>query len=48
VILAAHRLDRLRRDDQVDEKLEEINMTVTGTHKRIDDLYRVMVEGKRS
>jgi flagellar motility protein MotE (MotC chaperone) len=41
--LRDHRNDRQRRDDQVDRKLDEINTTVTGTHKRIDDLYRAMV-----
>lgn len=41
--LREHRNDRQRRDDKVDETLGEIKAAVTDTHRRMDDLYRAMV-----
>lgn len=40
--LRQHRNERQRRDDQVDRTLDEIKETVTGTHKRIDEIYRLI------
>lgn len=31
------------RDDKVDNKLDSINDAVTGTHKRVDELYRHLI-----
>lgn len=41
--LRDHRNERLRRDDKVDETLSDIKSAVTDTHRRMDDLYRAMV-----
>lgn len=36
--------DRKNRDDHVDKKLEEISTAVTGTHRRVDELYKHLIE----
>jgi len=42
--LQAHVQERQRRDDQVDKKLDKIDDSVTGIHKRIDQLFQQRIE----